>query len=207
MRLSGTFRSSVLAGIAIGLAGFGFLACSAQSAYGNVVGAVLFCFGLLTVVEYKLKLFTGTAGFIGKDQVGELLLILVGNVAGCFLVSLLSRVSGLEVVPAAGKLLAGRLALGPFRCGILAIGCGFMMTTAVTFGRKGRFLPLLFAVPLFIVCGFPHCIADAFYYLSAPWEQLSSRFWEIILLHFSIVLGNFLGCNIYRLLCGRAEKD
>lgn len=199
-------RSSILAGIAIGLAGFGFLACGVQSAYGNVVGAVLFCFGLLTVVEYKLKLFTGTAGFIGKEQVGELLLVLVGNVIGCFLVSLLSRVSGLEVVQAADKLLSGRLALGPVRCGLLAIGCGFMMTTAVTFGRKGRFLPLLFAVPLFIVCGFPHCIADAFYYLSAPWATLSADFWRILLLHLSIVLGNFVGCNLYRLIIDKEHK-
>lgn len=199
-------RSSILAGIAIGLAGFGFLACGVQSAYGSSVGAVLFCFGLLTVVEYKLKLFTGTAGFIGKEQIGELSLILVGNVLGCFLVSLLARVSGLAVVDAADRLLAGRLALGPVRCGLLAIGCGFMMTTAVTFGRKGRFLPLLFAVPLFIVCGFPHCIADAFYYLCAPWATLSANLWQILLLHLSIVLGNFVGCNLYRFIIDKENK-
>ena len=47
-------RSSVLAGIAIGIAGFGYLAV------GGLAGAVLFSFGLLTVVGYKLKLYTGT---------------------------------------------------------------------------------------------------------------------------------------------------
>ena len=41
-------RSSVLAGIAIGIAGFGYLAV------GGLAGAVLFSFGLLTVVGYKL---------------------------------------------------------------------------------------------------------------------------------------------------------
>ena len=54
-------RSSVLANICIGIAGFGFLASGVQSAaYGSAVGAVLFSFGLLTVVGYKLKLYTGT---------------------------------------------------------------------------------------------------------------------------------------------------
>ena len=65
-------RSSIFAGIAIGTAGFGFLASGAQpSVYGSLVGAVLFCFGLLTVVGYKLKLYTGTAGFIKKNEVGQ----------------------------------------------------------------------------------------------------------------------------------------
>ena len=50
-------RSSILAGIAIGLAGFGFLASGIQSeAYGPLFGSVLFSFGLLTVIGYKLKL-------------------------------------------------------------------------------------------------------------------------------------------------------
>ena len=53
-------RSSFLAGVCIGIAGFGYLAEK------NIVGAVLFAFGLLTVVHYALKLYTGTAGFIRK---------------------------------------------------------------------------------------------------------------------------------------------
>ena len=63
-------RSSIFAGIAIGTAGFGFLASGVQSAvYGSLAGAVLFSFGLLTVVGYKLKLYTGTAGFIKKNEI------------------------------------------------------------------------------------------------------------------------------------------
>ena len=62
-------RSSILAGIAIGTAGFGFLASGIQSeTYGSLAGAVIFSFGLLTVLGYKLKLYTGTAGFINKGD-------------------------------------------------------------------------------------------------------------------------------------------
>ena len=52
------FRSAIFAGIAIGTAGFGFLASGLQTSYGSLAGAVLFSFGLLTVVGYKLKLYT-----------------------------------------------------------------------------------------------------------------------------------------------------
>lgn len=197
-------RSSILAGIAIGLAGFGFLACKAQGSYGTVVGIIVFCFGLLTVVEYGLKLFTGTAGFISWKEIPQLLTVLAGNIIGCFLVSLLSRISPLGIVEEAQTVLASRLATGALQCGALATGCGFMMTTAVNFARKGRFLPLLFAVPLFIVCGFPHSIADAFYYLSAPLQMWQSEWLRILPLYVCIVLGNAIGCNLYRWIMGRA---
>ena len=74
-------RSSIFAGIAIGTAGFAFLASGVQTeAYGPLVGAVLFCFGLLTVVGYKLKLYTGTAGFINRNEIGQLFMVLLGNI-------------------------------------------------------------------------------------------------------------------------------
>ena len=61
-------RSSILAGIYIGTAGFGFLAATSQTQYGSLVGAILFALGLLAIVGYKLKLFTGTAGWRGCTE-------------------------------------------------------------------------------------------------------------------------------------------
>ena len=185
-------RSSVLAGVCIGIAGFGYLVTR------DIFGSVLFAFGLLTVVGYKLKLYTGTAGFIQKGEVGTLLLILLGNIFGCLLVSLMARMSPFEIQASAQSVLEGRLAIGPLRGGALAIGCGFIMTTAVTFARQGNNLPLLFGVPLFIVCGFPHCVADVFYYLTVPFSFWAEHLGEILLFYVSIVIGNFIGCNFYR---------
>ena len=199
-----TFRSSMLSGIAVGIAGWGYLA------YTNIIGAVLFSFGLLTVVHYKLKLYTGTAGFValryddGKSRwlkaIGELLLILAGNIVGCLLVALLARMSPLELGASAQKILEGRLAIGPLRAGLLAIGCGFIMTTVVTFAREGKPLALLFGVPLFINCGFPHCLADAFYYLTVPVSYTGAHLLELAVLYPSLVIGNFIGCNLYRFM-------
>lgn len=202
------FRSSAFAGIAIGTAGFGFLASGIQSeTYGSLAGAVLFSLGLLAVVGYKLKLYTGTAGFIRKNEVGDLFLILLGNIFGCFCVGLLARVSPMDIQGAAQNILELRLRTGALNCGLLGIGCGFLMTTAVTFARKSHYLPLLFGVPLFIICGFTHCVADAFYYLCVPVAFLKAHALEIAGVYACIVLGNLVGCNLYRIVLDKEQYD
>ena len=85
--------------------------------------------------------------------------------------------------------LEARLDVGPLRGGILSIGCGFIMTTAVTFARKGA-------------CGFPHCVADIFYYLAAPLAFWQAHLVEILAFYGAIVIGNFVGCNFYRMIMG-----
>ena len=189
------FRSAILAGIAISIGGFGYLAL------GGIAGAVFFAFGLITVVRYKMKLFTGVVGFIQSwKELPETLLVLLGTIVGCLLVALLARLSPMDLQGAAQKLLEGRLAIGPLRAGALAIGCGFIVTTSVFFGRQEKWLPLVLGIPLFILCGFPHCIADAFYYLTVPFSFLGANLWQVLALYVCLVLGNFLGCNLYRLI-------
>ena len=187
-----TFRSAVMAGFTVGLAAFGYLCI------GGVVGAVVFAFGLLTVVAYKLNLFTGTAGFIKKNEIPSLLLILLGNVIGCLIVSLMTRTSTNDLQSAAQGIIQSRITNGALRSGVLAIGCGFIMTTAVTFARKGNLLPLLFGVPLFIFCGFPHCLVDAFYCQTIPVAFFKENAADILATYGCVVLGNFVGCNLFR---------
>ena len=191
-------RSSIMSGIAIGVAGFGYLATGK-----DVVGAILFAFGLATVVHYSLKLYTGTAGFIRKGELGILFLILLFNLVGCALMGLVARCSPLPLQETAQGILEGRLSTGPLCGGVLSIGCGFIMTTSVQFARQDKFLPLIFGVPLFIVCGFPHCVADAFYYLCVPTDFIVAHWLEVLLFYISIVIGNFIGCNLYRIVVGK----
>ena len=200
------FRSAVLAGITIGVAGFGFLASGVQSqVYGTLVGAILFSFGLLTVLGYKLTLYTGTAGFIKRNELLNLLIILFSNILGCLAVALFTTLSPMDLQTPAQTILLLRLDTGAVRCGLLAIGCGFIMTTTVNFARKGNVLPLLFGVPLFIVCGFPHCMADAFIYLASPLSFLKANAWSILPMYISIVTGNFIGCNLYRIVLPKSH--
>ena len=188
-------RSAILAGLAISLGGMVYLKTGS-----DLSGAVLFAFGLLTVVHYGLHLYTGKAGFFTwkKEYLSttfdELLLpVLIGNVIGCFIGGMLCWESCPDIVANAQALVGKRLDAGLLTNFLMAIPCGFIMTTAVQFGREGKMLPLLFGVPLFIVCGFRHSIADAFYYAAAAlWSY--DLLWNWLL----IVAGNFVGCNLYR---------
>ena len=125
-----TFTPAILAGICISIG------CVVNLRVGGVAGAVLFAFGLTTVVYYGLKLYTGTAGFIRRQGDWSMLLtVLFGNIIGCLLTAWLIAYAQPDCVEPAAKILAGRLAKGPWACFLLAIGCGFIMTTAVEFAR------------------------------------------------------------------------
>lgn len=199
-------KSSFLAGVSVGIAGFGYLAARDSGAgymvAKEIVGSILFSFALLAVVNYKMMLYTGTAGFVKKGEMGRLGLILLGNIIGCAAVALMARLSIMPLQQTAQGILEFRLTISPLSGGILAIGCGFIMTTAVTFARKGNNLPLMIGVPLFIVCGFPHCVADIFYYLAAPLAFWQAHLVEILVYYVAIVIGNFIGCNLYRMVMG-----
>lgn len=201
-----TIRSSIFAGIYIGTAGFGFLAAGIQSQYGALAGAILFALGLLSIVGYKLKLFTGTAGFIQKNEIGSLFTILLGNIIGCLSVALLTSFSPMAdaIQSAAANIMSTRLETGAIGCGMLAVGCGLLMTTSVHFARQKNIFSLLLAVPLFIVCGFPHCVADAFYYLTVPFNTWSA---ELLVIYLVTVLGNAIGCNLYRMILTKEQCE
>lgn len=182
-----TFRSAILAGLCISIG------CIVNLRVGGIGGAVLFSFGLLAVVHYTLKLYTGTAGFIrAKGDWGMLCVVLIGNIVGC---ALMAAMAGYALPAVSSEaILQSRFTTGALGCGLLAIGCGFIMTTAVQFARKSQFLPLLFGVPVFILCGFTHSIADAFYFCLSP-QSWST---PLLAIYLSEVLGNFVGCNLYR---------
>ena len=189
--------SAIFAGICIGLAGFGFLT-------NPTIGMFLFIFGLSAVVNYQVKLFTGTAGVLDKvSDIWMLLTCLAGNLIGCYLVSCIAMASPNELYLSAETILMNRINLGWFKAGVMAIGCGILMSASVDFARKGKdfgfWLPLCMGVPLFILCGFPHCIADAFYYMTCSGQFLLTHLGEALTVYGSIVLGNFIGCNVYHI--------
>jgi len=181
---------SILAGICIALGGAIFVKL------GGVIGAVMFAFGLLCVVHFKLPLYTGTAGFIELNKWQEykkMLLILFGNIVGCFMfATLFEHTSLLET----SNIIQNRLDTSYIQCLFNAIGCGLIMTLIVKGGRDKNQLLILFGIPLFILLGFYHSIADAYYMCGV---DLSTRL-EYLPKYGVIVLGNFIGCNIPRLL-------
>ena len=195
-----TIIDSILAGICISLGGVAFLKV------GGIIGAVLFSFGLITVVCYKMKLYTGVSGFVETRQDWiELPVIILGNILGCALVALAIKTAIPELVDTARTIVDGRVEKGFRNVVLLAIFCGFIMTTVVNFARQKMWLPLLFGIPLFIMCGFVHSIADAFYYTLA----LNFNEWtgQTLIVYIASIIGNFIGCNLYRTLQLAAQKQ
>lgn len=182
---------SMLAGICIALGSAIYLKL------GGVVGAVMFAFGLLTVVHFKLPLYTGTAGFIdlkeGKEYV-NMLWILVGNIIGCLLFAFMP-IDGIG--EGATAIVQARMDAGYYNCFMRSIGCGLIMTLIVQGGRDKNQLLILFGIPLFILLGFYHSIADAAYIGFNPDWALNGKEFGYYL---TIVAGNFVGCNVPRLL-------
>ena len=183
-------RESLFAGILIGLGACGYLAL------GGIPGAVIFAFGLVGVVLSGVPLYTGRAGVMPLRETHKLLLIWLFNVIGCILLGLLMMSLGGEPVERAQTMVAGRLAQGPWRSFLRAVGCGLIIDIAVwLYKRSTALVPVLFGVPLFIVCGFYHSIADVVY-LVAAWKWDPGILWYYPL----IVLGNWAGCNLRRVV-------
>lgn len=181
-----SFLKAVLAGLCIGLGGVVYLSCTSKLA-----GAIFFSIGLLTILIFKLKLFTGACGLLieadKKLQYSiELILIWIGNFLGTFLVAFAvtnTRLSfdlsfiDIKLTDSFSSLL------------ILGIGCGFLMyvgVTAFNLTKLGPIIPIM-CVSVFILSGFEHCVADMFYFSLA---ELSV---DVLLRLLVITIGNMLG--------------
>ena len=184
---------SVFAGLLIGVAGLVYLRV------GGLAGAVLFAFGLLCVVMCGAQLYTGKSGFLPYKQIPRLLLMLAGNAVGCLLAACIAYYCGSDALHAnLDTILAARLNASWHGLIVTSAGTGMIMTLAVYGARRKHYWPLLFGVPVFIMCGLPHCVADAFYYATAllfgkfSVAMLWAWLWAIV--------GNYIGCNIPRWL-------
>jgi formate/nitrite transporter FocA (FNT family) len=187
---------SVFAGLLIGIAGLVFLHV------GGLGGAVLFAFGLMSVSLCKAQLFTGKAGYLPYKESLQLLPMVVANAVGCLLTAYIASYSteDVDVATNLATIMAAREAASWDMLVVTSIGTGVIVTLALYGSRKGNYLPLLYGVPVFIMCGLPHCIADAFYYWVAI---LKGDFaWWMVLAWFWSVVGNYIGCNLPRWFMG-----
>ena len=181
-------RQSIFAGLLIGLGSVGFLAL------GGLPGAVIFAFGLIGVVLTNTTLYTGQAGV--TTNIGNLTIIWIFNILACFTIGLLVLKLGGEPVERAREIATDRIGQSPVDVFIRAIGCGLIIDISCHIYRNTRNLTsIIFGVPLFIVCGFYHSIADVVYLTAAgTWDNAYLWYYPII------VLGNYAGCNVRRII-------
>ncbi|MBQ8204758.1 MAG: formate/nitrite transporter family protein [Alistipes sp.] len=194
--MRGFMSMSVFAGLLIGIAGLVYLRV------GGLAGAVLFAFGLLCVVMCGAQLYTGKSGYLPYRESWRLIPMLIGNSVGCLLAAVITLYVANDAVHShLDTILAARLAASWHGLLVTSIGTGMIMTLAVYGARKSNYLPLLFGVPVFIMCGLPHCVADAYYYGVA---LVVGRF-DVMMLWAWLwaIIGNYVGCNLPRWFMGK----
>ena len=165
---------------------------------GNPIGPIIFAFGLLGVCYLGLNLFTGKCGFLISDKikVSDLLIILIVNLLAGYLFGLLYSYAECELIDVA-KTKVGTWEFSlPFL--IKSFLCGTIMYIAVKMYKLGTPLGIIFGIPLFIFCGFQHCIANVITLGVARTINIS------LLL---AVIGNFIGSLFMWYISKDAIKD
>ena len=183
-----TFRESLCAGILITIGGTVFLSCENKTA-----GAVLFSVALLCICYKGYYLFTGKIGYIveqhKKQDFLNLAVGLFGNLIATFLLGMLLRTVLPNIGERAAEMCSAKLAQFPLYTFIRGFFCGILMYLAVsTYKEKNTVLGILFCVPVFILSGFEHSIADMFYFGASGIFSLSAALFML-----AVVIGNSLG--------------
>ena len=171
-------RKGIGAAILIALGDFALLKL------GNPIGPIIFAFGLLGVCYMGQNLFTGKCGFLFQDKikVSHLFIILAANLVAGYLIGACFSLIDEGVKSAA----VAKVSTWTFDLPMLikSIMCGVIMYIAVLMYKKGTPLGIIFGIPLFIFCGFQHCIANVITMgvaLTFDWSLLIA------------ILGNFFG--------------
>lgn len=204
-----TFIYAILAGISIAIGGTVFLSMDSK-----VLGAVFFTVGLFIIVTQGFNLFTGKICYIFERDIKYLIgipIIWFGNLVGTWGTATLinmTRVSP-HLAEKAASICDAKLNDNLLSIFILAIFCGILMYIAVeNFGSNnhevGKYVALFLGVPVFILCGFEHCVANMFYF------SMAGVFTGKALLYLVVMtLGNAVGGSLLpvaRMFKNRAEN-
>lgn len=184
---------SILAGVLIALAGIVYLNCS-----DKVVGSFLFSFGLCLVIILEANLYTGKVGYIKSvDDLTDVMMMFGINILSAYLVGLISGMGPMH--DSAAAIVTTKLETEWWITLLKSIGCGICIYGSVEGYKKTKsFIPVILGVMCFILAGFNHVVADAFYIGAARFGSL-----QYLLL---VAMGNAIGSILIRLL-QRGWKD
>lgn len=178
----------VSAGLCISIGGLVYLSCDIK-----YIGALLFSVALLTICMFTLSLYTGKVGYMAeshtkKDFLG-LLGCLLGNLTGCVGFGFISSLVFTKQAEAARIICEAKLAQSIPEALIKAFFCGVLMYVAVwIYKSKGSVAGIFVCVPVFILAGFEHSVANMFYMSVAGLYSINSLAYVML-----IVVGNSIG--------------
>lgn len=172
------YNKSILAGFLIG---FGVVINTIT--INHLVGSIMFGFGLLTIINLALPLYTGKVGFYPDFTIKQLTKILVGNLIGITILTGLYTAVMVEFDTILYNVAQDKFDKGFFALFCAAMLCGMLIHLAV---KMKTVITTLMAVSIFILIGAEHCIAD-FPFLLADFTFVNLIKWIVI------VLGNSVG--------------
>lgn len=151
-------RKSIVAGFLIGLG-----VVINTLAANPVLGAFLFSFGLLTIIDLQLPLYTGQIGFISQRKKIDLFNILYYNFFGILICIAIFTLCD----PAFNTIFHEKALLKFNKTFLQMFANGFICGTLIHFAVKSKKqLITSMAVMIFILIGAEHCIADFPYYIA-----------------------------------------
>ena len=182
------FLRAILAGIAIGLGGCIFIGM-VTSEY-KWVGAILFSIGLFTVFTFRLDLYTGKVGYAVENKPSylvDLVVIILGNFVGALIIGQMIP------MPEAAEVLIVDAKLGGdidwWRVFCKGVFCGMLMFIAADYYKtQKKYLATFVCVPVFILAGFEHSIADMFYFCASGTFTLDAFLFILV-----VIVGNAVG--------------
>ena len=191
--------SGVCAGVLISIGGSVWLNCKDDNKF---LAAILFTVALLCICLKGYSLFTGKVGFIpekhGKEEFSVLFLGLLGNFLGTLLCGLVLRFSMADMAAVAETVCVGKLDRPLLSTFVRAVFCGILMYLAVSIFRdKKEIVAILFGIPVFILSGFEHSIADMFYLAVGGQFNVQALIFTVV-----VLLGNSVGGMLLPTLSG-----
>lgn len=162
-----------------------------------ILGALLFSFGLVTIINMQLNLFTGKIGFFPQYKIPFLITVLLFNffgIASTVGLYALANQDFANIISTAATLKFSKSILTLFINGCF---CGMLIHFAV---KNKQLAITMMAVIIFILIGAEHCVAD-FPYLLFNLSLIN------ILKLFSIVIGNSVGSILIEYLSKMKLKN
>lgn len=205
------FVRAILAGMCIAVGGIVLIQVRGTfpsgDPLGKVFGACFFSLGLFAVLTYGFNLYTGKVGYILQNDryfLLEVLVTIIGNFVGCLIMGYFFQFPLAEAITQI-KIDAFYADGGVLDLIVNSVMCGVLMYIAVDVHKsKGSYLGVFICIPVFILAGFEHSIANMYYFSSAMMWNV-----DTFLLTLTVLFGNMIGCCLipaYRLYVNGEEK-
>lgn len=201
--IANNYYKSIVASLLITIVAYCNLLCE-----NRYIGAFMFSFGLIVICKYNLNLFTGQAGYITIKQIPNYLITIITNLFYTMFFSVLlsfnenACLKAREIWATKSNLGVDSLIFSSFFCGVLIyIGVDY-------YKKHSSIVGLLFAIPIFVLCGFDHAVADTVYFTLAFSKYYVGDLFPTDLIRFLIIiLFNIAGSKATKILIENNENN